>query len=156
MSVTRSAGLPVGLGFVVGGGYTGASDDLDQTVAQAADMLAEGYGMDVTVRFNSDRLSGGAWLVTHEGPDQLGANAEIGLCASLTTEHTEQRRRVAYERWGEQFEPQPLGVRVFAHIAASAIRPGVLAAEERYYHREHASLAEALAVVLDTGTREPA
>lgn len=82
--ISRSAGIPIaGSAYVAGGGLSGVTDALDSVVEQAAQLLADTYGMNVTVRFNSDRRSGGAWLLTHP-VDRVGANAEIGLCASLT------------------------------------------------------------------------
>ena len=51
-------------------------------MAEAAALLRGRYGMDVTIRFNSDRRSGGAWLVTH-AVDAVRANSEIGIRAAL-------------------------------------------------------------------------
>lgn len=81
-TIERSPGLPAGFGFVCGGGYSGATEDLDQAVVDAAERLAAVYRMPVTIRFNSDRRSGGAWLKTDE-PDGMWLNAEVGVCFSL-------------------------------------------------------------------------
>lgn len=82
-TITRSPGVPTGyMGLLCGSGGSGATADLDAVVERAAELLRAHYGRDVTIRFNSDRKSGGAWLVTH-ARDGIFANAEIGICASL-------------------------------------------------------------------------
>ena len=80
-TITRSAGIAVpGTGFVAGGGMTGATQELDAAIQAAAEALRRQYPRDVSIRFNSDRKSGGAWLVTHP-VDTFGTNTEIGICA---------------------------------------------------------------------------
>lgn len=80
-TITRSTGLPIaGTGLMAGGGYRGLTDELDAVVREAAGALARAYGGDIEIRYNSDRESGGAWLVT---PD--GRNNGVGICASLIT-----------------------------------------------------------------------
>lgn len=78
--IERSPGLPIhGSGLRAGGGERGLTESLDQVAQHAAEALSELYGgAPVTIRFNSDRLSGGAWLKTVE-PDYIGGNAEVGI-----------------------------------------------------------------------------
>jgi hypothetical protein len=99
--ITRSTGIPVGAGAVVygmaGGGYQGLTPELDNVVQEGAKALAEAYGMDVTIRFNSDRASGGAWLVTH-ARDDIGANGEVGIGGGVVT----ARMRASWERFAAQ------------------------------------------------------
>lgn len=82
--ITRSTGIPLTAGSVTvalaGGGWQGITAELDGIVAHAAEVLAAAYGLDVEVRFNSDRESGGAFLVT---PDRR--NGDVGIGASLVT-----------------------------------------------------------------------
>lgn len=85
MSVERSEGVPLGTGLRAGGGYSGITAELDALVQRSAELLVKAYGMDVTIRFNSDRHSGGAWLLTHRD-DRVWANAEIGITATLVTQ----------------------------------------------------------------------
>lgn len=80
-SVTRSPGIPVGLGFIAGGGNVGATKTLDETVETAAHRLAALFDGPVVIRFNSDRRSGGAWLHTHP-VDRVGVNHEVGVTVS--------------------------------------------------------------------------
>jgi hypothetical protein len=134
MTVTRSAGLPTGIGgYLCGSGYKGITDELDATVAQAADVLANAYGIDVVIRFNSDRRSGGAWLKTDE-PDGVWLNAEVGICASLTTADHAARMAAKYPDW-PRLTP---GLRIYAHVGE---RVG-----ERT-HKETPTVADALAFV---------
>jgi hypothetical protein len=139
--ITRSAGTPLTAGAVcygfAGGGYQGLTLELDATVAEAAEALAGAYGVDVTIRFNSDRASGSAWLRTHE-QDGIGANAEVGVGASLVT----AAQRAHWERWaheaGDDFpqerdywqgalQDSPEGqLTVHAHISATSADPGHL------------------------------
>jgi hypothetical protein len=100
--IERSTGIHIGgTGLFAGGGYEGATPDLDAIVAEGGRVLAEAYGMDVTIRFNSDRESGGAFLRTHE-KDSIGANAEVGICASIVTaRHRAQAEASAQRSEGE-------------------------------------------------------
>lgn len=70
------------MGLRAGAGRSGVTAELDAEVARAAELLREAYGLDVTIRFNSDRRSGGAWLVTDfEGLG--GRNNAVGLTVAL-------------------------------------------------------------------------
>lgn len=87
--IERSAGLPIGVsGLTAGGGGTGLTESLDDVVQRAAEALSALYDAPVTVRFNSDRLSGGAWLKTVE-PDYIGGNAEVGITARVSPDAPE-------------------------------------------------------------------
>lgn len=75
--IERCAGINTGLGYVVGGGYSGKTDELDAVVQKEAEILQELYGRDVVIRFNSDRESGGAFI--KDGAE----DSSIGLCARI-------------------------------------------------------------------------
>lgn len=81
-SISRSTGVAVNGGYVVGGGFRGLTDELDSIVKQEAQILYNRFNTDIVIRFNSDRMSGGAWLVDST-EDTLGSNCNIGLCAKL-------------------------------------------------------------------------
>jgi hypothetical protein len=92
-TITRSVGNVVG-GFVVGGGHSGATAELDTAVDNAAKALRDSFGRDVEIRFNSDRKSGGAWLVTHPGHEW--GNTWVGITAvQLPSREEAQRSRFA-------------------------------------------------------------
>jgi hypothetical protein len=84
--ITRSHGTVAG-GYNPGGGYSGATAQLDNAVMKAARLLADRFG-DIEIRFNSDRKGGGAFLKCV--PYSVGVSAQLW---SLT----ESRR--AWERW---------------------------------------------------------
>jgi hypothetical protein len=175
-TIERSPGLPIRInerptGFIAGGGYRGLTDSLDATVQAAAELLRTAYGMDVTIRFNSDRKSGGAWLVT-DAVDGFGANAEIGIGASVRflDETDKQRYLDSLERrfsgetsyladelreLADQFAPGE--VVVYAHIGARALTDKTLATSYRddpargYYHSPAATIEDALAFVKTHG-----
>lgn len=162
MTIQRSPGIPAVVGGVcyglAGGGYQGLTAELDAVVQQAAERLQEAYGMDVVIRFNSDRASGGAWLRTHER-DGIGANGEIGIAASLVTEETIRVRR----RYGlDGRDEAPGTIHLAAHLAGTSLAdpsvkelPGwngpTSISPEGYYHGPVASIQEALALCLRAG-----
>ena len=82
--IERSRGIFIGsMGLRAGGGYSGATSELDAAVQQAAEMLAVAYpGFDIEIRFNSDRRSGGAWL-------KAGDGAAIGIAISAYAERAQ-------------------------------------------------------------------
>lgn len=96
MTIERNAGTPLpGTMLVAGGGYSGITGELDAVVSQAADQLAQAYGMDIEIRFNSDRESGGAWL-----KDAAGRHSWVGICAQLVT----ARARASWEKHAAECE----------------------------------------------------
>lgn len=81
--ISRSPGIAVH-NYIVGGGWRGFSSELDIIVMQEAEFLRDHYGVNVTIRYNSDRMSGGAWLIDSE-EDNIGSNSSIGLGARLVS-----------------------------------------------------------------------
>jgi hypothetical protein len=76
--ISRHAGTPIaGTPYAYGAGYKGLTPELDAVVARAAELLETAFDSDIEIRFNTDRRSGGAWLV-----DGVG-NAGVGLTAGL-------------------------------------------------------------------------
>ena len=109
--VHRSAGTIVSVGgasAIVGGGYRGLTPELDSAVDEAAASMAQRFGSDVEIRFNSDRRRGGAWLVTHPEDDGLSGNTRVGVSAQLarTREEAEkdQTMRRAYKGHGHEWQ----------------------------------------------------
>lgn len=80
-SVGMSPGMPW-MGPLPGGGYQGKTNKLDKAVMHFAKWLQENIGAPVEVRFNSDRMSGGAFAYPH-GEKGYG-NPEVGIGARLT------------------------------------------------------------------------
>ena len=144
MTITRSAGIPVtvaGLthGFA-GAGHAGATNALDAVVREAADALETAYSKDVTIRYNSDRESGGAWLLTH-AVDGIGRNSEVGICADLMTDRRRDKLERSRDRdsetpgmqeWADHvqaiLDARPAGdIRIYAHVLSTSVQPELLA-----------------------------
>jgi hypothetical protein len=122
--ITTSPGLPVTLvgrrngaeayvGAVLGGGEP-RHPELVTAVQRAAVLLAETYDLPVMIRWNSDGLGGGAWLVTHDGPDAVGRNSEVGVGAAWTTAEAHARSAELFADHPEHIA-QP-GLQVWASI----------------------------------------
>jgi hypothetical protein len=131
--VHRSAGTIVSVGgasAIVGGGYRGLTPELDSAVDEAAASMAERFGSDVEIRFNSDRRRGGAWLVTHPEDDGLGNNTWVGISAQLarTREEAEkdQTIRRAYKghdsEWQRYLDSCDGKVHISVYVSEEALR----------------------------------
>lgn len=170
-TIHRSAGLPIDVagmpsGYVAGGGHSGTTAELDTTVQRAAEMLQDVYGMSVAIRFNSDRKSGGAWLVT-DAVDGFGRNADIGICASLAYRDEDEKARAVERltaqygadddltRWAQAAEAGV--VRIQAHIGTRALVDRSTAnnraddADHAYYHGPAETIEAALVFVTTHG-----
>jgi hypothetical protein len=90
-SISRDPGTCVH-GFIVGGGQRGKREDQDEAVKEFARRLNDEFPHEVSIRFNTNRLSGSAWLVDGE------RNAQVGLGAALRPprEHKRQRKQAIY------------------------------------------------------------
>lgn len=147
--ITRSAGVSTSfpLAPLCGSGYSGSTAELDQVVQRAAELLRVAYKMDVTIRFNSDRRSGGAWLRTHE-IDRVGANSQLGICAHLVN----QTSHDAAARYGFEIG-DPVGtIVVSSHIGHDSLASDDIATSgtgslRAYHHERRPTLADALIYV---------
>ena len=74
--VTRSVGICVN-GFVVGGGYEGKTKELDNLIIEASKYMQETFKRDITIRYNSDGESGGAWIKDNEWSCKIGLTARL-------------------------------------------------------------------------------
>jgi len=106
--ITRSLGISPGLpwgGPLPGGGYDGKTKRLDRAVQRFAEWLHRRIAGPVQVRFNSHRLSGGAFVYPDAGPDARITfdTPEIGFGARLITPASVQRRRDRAWKKGEGY-----------------------------------------------------
>lgn len=95
-TIERSIGQAIpGMFLRAGGGYCGATVELDAVVERAAELLREKFSCDIQIRFNSNQKSGGAWLA----PNGKGAAAagDVGVNAALVD--TDEIRRVYEKRF---------------------------------------------------------
>ena len=76
-NISRDPGTPTGLGAVAGGGYRGKRKDQDKAVQELARRLNDEFDHEITVRFNTNRLSGGAWLVDGDRDAQVGLGVNL-------------------------------------------------------------------------------
>lgn len=79
MTIERSTGIPVAgwAGPLPGGGYRGATPELDALVEELAEWLRILYAVDIQIRFNADRRSGGAFLADEKRFGVVGVGAGI-------------------------------------------------------------------------------
>ena len=147
--ITRSLGISPGLpwgGPLPGGGYDGKTKRLDRAVQRFAEWLHRRIAGPVQVRFNSHRLSGGAFV--YPGLDAAAAEItfdtpEIGLGARLITPASVQRRRDRAWNKGEGSslpalewedcwtESTPLSYNVLVYPAVSCATPATWANTSR-------------------------
>ena len=153
--VTRSSGIPVS-GYIVGGGYSGLNQMLDDLIVKEAAFLRDHFNADVTIRFNSDRLSGGAWLV--DSPEEsLFSNSSIGLGASLYNSKLrnmqfEERMNLAHSQV-RQLIQKPDSISFSTHIdlqkAEHSVDPDSKYILLNTEHRDFDSLEEAVIYLTD-------
>ena len=94
--ITRSIGISPGVpwaGPLPGGGYEGKTKRLDRAIGRFADWLRIHLLGPVQIRFNSDRLSGGAFVYPGARGKIEFDTPEIGLGARLITPPAVRRRR---------------------------------------------------------------
>ena len=109
-TITRSTGIDPGppwAGPLPGGGYQGKTKRLDRAVVRFAEWLREHIAGPVQIRFNSDRLSGGAFAYPGlRGKIEMDS-PEIGLTAGLITPaHVKQEHDRAWEDGTWQLLPR--------------------------------------------------
>jgi len=79
--ITRSTGIPITIAGTTygyaGGGYSGATKELDDTVVRESEFMAKEFKKPVEIRFNSDKQSGGAWIRNQSGSSQVGLSAGL-------------------------------------------------------------------------------
>ena len=99
--ITRSTGISPGVpwaGPLPGGGYEGKTKRLDRAVCNFAEWLRIHVLGPVQVRFNSDRLSGGAFVYPGLRGDPSFSTPEIGLTARLVMpEYVKEERENAWK-----------------------------------------------------------
>jgi hypothetical protein len=156
--ITRSTGINPGfphMGPLPGGGYRGLTEELDAAVTQAAELLRAEYGRDVEIRYNSDRQSGGAFVVD-DLPPGWDHKCVVGICAALysTTRRPEgmtagEELRAhpdngEYHRW---LDSLPKDLVISTNVRAFALRDPSIATGSRgtYAYIDHPTLDAALA-----------
>ncbi len=75
--IERSTGIITGAGYLAGSGFSGKTEGLDSFIQKEAEILQNLFGKDVVIRFNSDRLSGAAFIKDGKFDDSIGLGAQI-------------------------------------------------------------------------------
>jgi len=144
--IKRSAGTVVTVGsipYIVGGGYEGSTKELDDTVKLEAELLAKTFRKKIEIRFNSDRESGGAWLVNSlEG---FNGNCQVGFCAGLKAIRPQVMNDDEYYK---SWRTLPKEIYVATNVKPSALKNSELAnsgnPDHRYCWLTHKSVEDAL------------
>lgn len=71
-----------GTGVIFGGGLP-SNQSLSEAVDHAAELLKSTFGVSVVIRYNSNGLSGGAYVITQPGNTEFGSNSSIGISIRL-------------------------------------------------------------------------
>ncbi len=150
MTIKRSEGLYTGyMGYMCGNGYEGSTDELDNVVKREAELLAEAFNRDIEIRFNSNRESGGAWLVNSlKGFD---GNCQVGLSAGLKYKTPEGMSREDFliKSTFQFIRSQPKELYISTKVDEDALKDPNLAnsgnPDSRYCSLEHKTNDDALA-----------
>ena len=80
---------------------TGLTPKLDQMVQRAAEALRDLFGRDVEIRFNSDRMSGGAFLKGEED------GRKLGICVRLEPRGLRRPKDMMFPEWKRLYDAAP-------------------------------------------------
>ena len=143
-NIRRHAGTPIkGTPYAYGAGYRGLTSELDKTVERAAQLLAGAFRRDIEIRFNTDRHSGGAWLIDNKN------NASVGLTAGL---QPIRPAGLTDEEWYALDAEEPRTIQVATFVRQDRLRDPTVAntgnPATRYASYEHATLEDGLAHLL--------
>lgn len=145
--------LPAGYYGLPGGGYRGLTDELDAIVMTAAERLTATYKRDIQVRYNSDRLSGGAYLMPEAEVGVIGVGAGIHKIRPAGFETLTPDNINAwlddYPRHSPQYRALPEEIEITTNVNVRALVDPTLAdhgnPERAYSYVGHASLDAAFA-----------
>ena len=145
-------GLPDGYYGLPGGGIRGLTDELDALVMEAAERLRTQVGADIQVRYNSDRKSGGAYLMPESKYGTIGVNAglyppsreDLGMTIDQWLDRVMTPEGKA---WAKSL---PLHLEIHTYVHVGVLRDPSLADQgssigQPYSYRKHDSLDAAFA-----------
>lgn len=75
--IDQYSGIKVGTGYLMGSEIYGKTEILDEIVQQAAERMLQMFDVDITIRFNFDAESGGAYVKDEEWSDKVGIRASL-------------------------------------------------------------------------------
>lgn len=132
--ITRSKGIDVPFpGPRPGGGMTGATPQMDRMVARAAEALRDLFGRDVEIRFNSDRMSGGAFLKGEED------DRKLGVCVRLEPKQG-WPEGMSLREWKRIYDAAPKFPHVYVNVGQARLVDKSLATEGQGLRHPYAYL----------------
>lgn len=140
--IERCYGISTGTGYLVGAGVTGKTPELDEVVQDAAEALKKEFNVDIVIRFNTNRKSGGAYLDDSEMSDKIGIGA--GLYNSTFQKMTPQQRKDLSEQQYRKFYENPEHIEISTCIWKDFLKeesPFIVATHE---YRDFQSIKDAL------------
>ena len=79
--IDRYSGIKVGTGYLMGSEIYGKTEILDEIVQQEAERMLQMFDVDITIRFNFDAESGGAYVKDEEWKKYYNKDLiKIGTC----------------------------------------------------------------------------
>lgn len=149
--IERCYGISTGLGYLVGAGGSGKTKELDDLVQEAAVLLKEKLGVNITIRFNTDRRSGGAFVQDDEMSSKIGITA--GLYNTAFRKMDMQEKMELTDREWHQYKDNPDAISV-----SSCLIENFLSEKSQFVcfdteFRDFDSIGEAMHWIL-TGTNE--
>lgn len=79
--IDQYSGIKVGTGYLMGSEIYGKTEILDEIVQQAAERMLQMFDVDITIRFNFDAESGGAYVKDEEWKKYYNKDLiKIGTC----------------------------------------------------------------------------
>ena len=101
--IERCYGISTGLGYLVGAGGSGKTKELDDLVQKAAVLLKEKLGVNITIRFNTDRQSGGAFVQDGEMSSKIGITAGLYNTA-FRKMNTQEKMELTEKEWRQYLD----------------------------------------------------
>lgn len=96
--IERCRGVNAGAGYLAGSGIYGKTEVLDEMVQQTADRLLEMFDVNITIRFNSDSESGGAYVKDEWWSDKIGIRVSL-VNSALYKMNCQEVFRLSDEEW---------------------------------------------------------
>lgn len=100
--IDRSNGIKLGTGYLMGSEIYGKTEILDEIVQQAAERMLQMFDVDITIRFNFDAESGGAYVKDEEWSDKVGIRACL-VNAALYKMNCQEKSRLSDEEWKKYY-----------------------------------------------------
>lgn len=149
--IKRCYGISTGTGYLVGAGGTGKTPELDNMVKEAAEALKDTFNVDVIIRFNTNRRSGGAYIADHEMSDKIGIG--VGQFNSVLRRMVPEQRNALSERECRKCVENPDQIEVYSCLSKEFLKGESKWVISTHEFRDVDSITEALEWIKN-GTNE--